>query len=50
VKYKEDQPMNPLYKGLLFVLLLFLQAAVPADEVQKADAVLVIKSEKRLYR
>ena len=41
--------MRTLYKGLLFVLLLFAQAAAFGDDVQKADAVLVIKSEKRLY-
>ena len=41
--------MHPLNKALFFVLLLMLQAAANGDSVQKADAVLVIKSEKRLY-
>jgi len=36
-------------KGLFFVLLLSLQAMAIGGSVQKADAVLVIKSEKRLY-
>jgi murein L,D-transpeptidase YafK len=41
--------MQPLNKVLFFVLLLMLQAAANGASVQKADAVLVIKSEKRLY-
>lgn len=35
-------------KSLLFALLLIVQIAA-ADEIQKADEVLVVKSEKRLY-
>jgi len=41
--------MPSLNRGLLFILLLMLQTAANGDSVQKADAVLVIKSEKRLY-
>lgn len=44
-----DPAMSSLNKGLLFVLLLMLLTAANGDSVQKADAVLVIKSEKRLY-
>ena len=40
--------MKWLTKGLPIVLLLILQTAY-AEGTQKADAVLVIKSEKRLY-
>ena len=40
--------MKWLTKGLLVVLLLIIQTAY-AESAQKADAVLVIKSEKRLY-
>jgi len=40
--------MRLLNKGLLIVLLLILQTA-NGESAQKADAVLVIKSEKRLY-
>ena len=40
--------MRLLNKNLLIVLLLILQTA-NGDSAQKADAVLVIKSEKRLY-
>jgi len=41
--------MKPLFNKLLFVFLLSLQTIVVGDDTQKADAVLVIKSEKRLY-
>ena len=40
--------MRLLGKGLLILLLLSLQTAY-SESMQKADAVLVIKSEKRLY-
>ena len=40
--------MRLLNKGLLIVLLLILQTA-NGESAQKADAVLVIKSESRLY-
>jgi murein L,D-transpeptidase YafK len=40
--------MRLCYKGLLIVLLLILQTA-NGESAQKADSVLVIKSEKRLY-
>ncbi len=40
--------MRLLNKGLLIVLLLIFQTA-NGESAQKADAVLVIKSEKRLY-
>ncbi len=38
-----------LFAKALFIALLTIVQAVSADNVQKADAVLVIKSEKRLY-
>ena len=41
--------MRTPYKVLLFVLLLSLQAVANGGYAQKADAILVIKSEKRLY-
>ena len=40
--------MRLFYKGLLIALLLIFQTA-NGESSQKADAVLVIKSEKRLY-
>lgn len=40
--------MRLLNKGLLIVLLLIFQTA-NGESAQKTDAVLVIKSEKRLY-
>jgi murein L,D-transpeptidase YafK len=41
--------MKRLYKYILLLLLLSLQSVLVAESVQKADAVLVVKREKRLY-
>lgn len=41
--------MKRLNKYILLLLLLSLQSLVVAEGMQKADAVLVVKSEKRLY-
>ncbi len=43
--------VSPLGRGLWFALLVLplIHTAAGANEVQKADAVLVVKSEKRLY-
>jgi murein L,D-transpeptidase YafK len=41
--------MKQMTKYILLILLFSLQPALSAESTQKADAVLVIKSEKRLY-
>ena len=41
--------MKRLKKYILLLLLLPLHSLVAAESMQKADAVLVVKSEKRLY-
>jgi murein L,D-transpeptidase YafK len=41
--------LNRLNKYIFLLLLLPLQSLVKAESMQKADAVLVVKSEKRLY-
>jgi murein L,D-transpeptidase YafK len=41
--------LNRLNKYIFLLLLLPLQSLVTAESMQKADAVLVVKSEKRLY-
>ena len=41
--------MRALYNYLSVILLLFLATASFGADTQKADAVLVVKSEKRLY-
>jgi murein L,D-transpeptidase YafK len=48
MKYMNSLTIRLLGKGLLIALLLLLQAGNVAS-AQKADAVLVIKSERRLY-
>jgi len=48
MKYMNSLTIRLLGKGLLITLLLLLQAANGAS-AQTADAVLVIKSERRLY-
>ena len=48
MKYMNSLTIRLLGKGLLITLLLLLQAANVAS-AQTADAVLVIKSERRLY-